>query len=72
MCPLIKIYFQYIWGIVKQSQWYNVLQAFMAGLPLVDIVTDYYFIYITLTQENSESLERQVPHMLCKHVDQSV
>ena len=63
MCTPIKVYFQYIWGTVKQSQWYNVLVAFMAGLPLVDIVTDYSFIYITLSQENSKSLEKQVPHM---------
>ena len=60
MFARIKDRFQKLWGAVKKSKWYNVLVAFMAIIPIVDIVTDYFFIFVTLTKHDSEQLEEIV------------
>ena len=57
----IKLYFQGVWGSVKQSKSYNLLVAAMAVLPLVDICTDYAFLIITFTKQNATNLEKVVP-----------
>ena len=61
MLGQVKLYFQGVWGSVKQSKSYNVLVASMAVLPLVDICTDYAFLIITFSKENTSKLERVVP-----------
>ena len=56
-----KLYLQGVWGNVKKSKVFNLLVAFMAILPLVDICTDYAFLIITLSKRKILEMERIVP-----------
>ena len=44
-----------VWGKVKGSRPFQILLAFMAGLPVVDIVTDYAFLIVSFADADVES-----------------
>ena len=53
MLEELKKNFQRFLGCLKKSTFFNALVAAMAFLPLLDIGTDYVFIYITLMNSDT-------------------